>query len=133
MSYLEKAKAKIASWPEKYRAAFYLFPLMVLFLPGILLDSGRPYRAAVRGLVLSLLFWIAAFLIYFLHYYIWHRSADLRYIRDLFFFLAHLLIVVAYVGVSLYLCWLEWNDNHPENIWIDRTSRQIVRFLEFKA
>ena len=133
MKYLTRINDYWLSRSEKVRSIVYLFPAFVLFLPGILVDSGRPRKAAIRALTLSVLFLLAAFLIYMVHFYIWKRSYQGRFIRDLFFFLLHLATVIAYLFYSGMLILAESKGNPAPEFWLDRVSRKLVSFLEFKT
>lgn len=133
MKLLAKIKEAWLGLPEKIRAIVYLIPLFVFFLPGLLIDSGRPQKAAIRSFALSVLFLLIAFLIFLVHYYIWKQSYSVRYFRDLFFFALHLVAIVGYVGLSGLLIASETKDQPPENFIIDKFSRRMVRFLEFKS
>ncbi|MBI41308.1 MAG: hypothetical protein CMF59_17055 [Leptospiraceae bacterium] len=133
MKYLRQLKDFWLSRSEKVRSITYLVPLFVFFLPGILLDSGRSYKAAIRGFSLSLLFFGVVFLTYMIHYYIWKQSFDGRYFRDLFFFSVHIATVIAYVGLSGMLMLAESKDSPTPDFWLDQVSQKVVRFLEFKA
>lgn len=133
MKFLAKMKEAWLGLPEKIRSIVYLVPLFVFFLPGLLIDSGRPRKAAIRSLALSVLFLVILFAIFIVHYYIWKQSYSGRYFRDLFFFVVHLAAVIGYVGLSGMLIASESRDQPPENFVVDRFSRRMVRFLEFKA
>ena len=133
MKYLKQIKDYWLSRSEKVRSITYLMPLFVLFLPGILMDSGRAHKAAVRGFCLSLLFFLTVFITYIIQYYIWKQSFDGRYFRDMVFFVLHLGTVLAYVGFSGMLILAESKESPAPDFWLDRVSQKVVRFLEFKA
>lgn len=133
MKWWERIKTGWLGLSEKSRSIFYLVPLFVFFLPGLLLEKGRPRTAAVRSFCLAMLFLLSAFLLMIAHFYIWKQTHDLRYFRDLVFFLTHLVLVIGYLGLSGYLIYSEVRDEPPESFFLDRASRKLVRFLEFKA
>ncbi|MEQ8350058.1 MAG: hypothetical protein RH862_01150 [Leptospiraceae bacterium] len=133
MKYLKQLKEYWLSRPDRVRSIVYLIPSFVFFLPGLLIDSGRAQKAALRSFCLGLLFLGVVFLIYLFHFYIWTQSVELRYFRQLVFFFLQLAAILAYVGLSGKLILAESKDNPTPDFWLDRVSNKVVRFLEFKA
>lgn len=121
-------KKYLSRLPLRLRRAFYALPLFVNWIIGIVWEEDQAaVRASARSMVLLFLFLAVCGLFYvalpFIHSFLGSYEWGAQYVL----FVLHTLLVILYLGVSLFLAYREFKENSMPEMMLDRWAGRIER------